>query len=228
MKDILKKHVLEANRWIVKENLVKLTWGNVSYYDREKDLIYIKPSGVDLNSIFPEHISVTTGNGHCIGGQRPSVDLPTHMAIYKYFEEINCIVHTHSKYSTIFAQANKKIPCLGTTHADYFYGDIPCIPHPIEEDVLRDYEASTGRMVGEYYFNNKISYSEIPSCLIGGHGAFSWSDTIPSALEIAKVTEIVAEMTYKTLMLNSKASLEEFILSKHFLRKNGENKLYGQ
>lgn len=224
----MKSQVLQANRKIVDEGLVELTWGNVSFFDRPSGLIFIKPSGVDLSLATEQEISVVNIQGELLSGKKPSVDLPTHLEIYKGFEEVNCVVHTHSKYATIFAQARQPIPCLGTTHADYFNGDIPCVPHATEEQVTEAYEKFTGLAITEFYRSNLISCMDNPACLVSGHGVFVWSDTIAKALEVAKVTEIVAEMAHKTILMNRSASIEQFILSKHFLRKNGANKTYGQ
>jgi L-ribulose-5-phosphate 4-epimerase len=224
----VRTQVLQANRKIVNDGLVELTWGNVSFFDRPSGLVFIKPSGVDLSIATRQEISVLNMQGELLSGQKPSVDLPTHLEIYKGFEEINCVIHTHSKYATIFAQACQPVPCLGTTHADYFNGDIPCVPHATEDQVNEAYEKFTGLAITEFYKGNSISCMDSPACLVSGHGVFAWSDSIEKALEIAKVTEIVSEMAHKTLLMNNSASIKQFILSKHFLRKNGVNKTYGQ
>jgi len=137
-------------------------------------------------------------------------------------------VHTHSKYSTIFAQAGRDIPCLGTTHADYFYGDIPCVSHPSKKLVKNDYELNTGNLIVEHYHKNDIKYDYMPACIVSGHGTFVWGENIEKALENVYVLEIIAEMAYKTLLLNPKASLKKYVLDKHYLRKHGDNKYYGQ
>ena len=151
-----KQDVLFANRWIVEKGLAQLTWGNVSARDIEKEAVYIKPSGVNLNLTTSEDISEVTLSGVHYNGKKPSVDVLTHLELYKHFPEINSVAHTHSKYATIFAQANMDIPCLGTTHADYFYGDIPCIPHPAKEQISEDYECNTGIVICEYFIKNNI------------------------------------------------------------------------
>lgn len=223
-----KKKVLEANKWIVDKHLVELTWGNVSYLNKDTNLVYIKPSGVDLFKATNEAISELCTNGDLVSGKKPSVDTPTHLEIYKNFDNINCVVHTHSKYCTIFAQANMSIPCLGTTHADYFYGNIPCIEHTDYEKTYQNYEGETGSNICKYFLDNDINPLTMGACLVKGHGVFFWAESIEKALENALVAELLAEMAYKTLILNSKAALEEFILDKHFLRKHGDKKYYGQ
>ena len=222
----IKQEVLDANKWIVDKKLVELTWGNVSA--KNKNLVYIKPSGVNLNSAIAEDIAVLNIDGKHINGLKPSVDTPTHLALYRSFKDIGCVVHTHSKYSTIFAQAGRDIPCLGTTHADYFYGDIPCIPHPNKKQVNNEYELNTGNIIVEHYLKNNIKYNYIPACIVAGHGTFVWGQNIDKALESVFVLELVAEMAYKTLLLNPNASLKKYVLDKHYLRKHGNNKYYGQ
>ena len=222
----IKQEVLDANKWIVDKKLVELTWGNVSA--KNNNLVYIKPSGVNLNSAIAEDIAVLNIDGKHINGLKPSVDTPTHLALYKNFKDIGCVVHTHSKYSTIFAQAGRDIPCLGTTHADYFYGDIPCIPHPNKKQVNNEYELNTGNIIVEHYLKNNIKYNYIPACVVAGHGTFVWGQNIDKALESVFVLELVAEMAYKTLLLNPNASLKKYVLDKHYLRKHGNNKYYGQ
>ena len=224
----IKKEVLKANRWIVEKDLVELTWGNVSY--RQGDVIYIKPSGVDLDTATEEDISVLTIYGQKIDGKKPSVDTPTHLEIYKNFNNINCIVHTHSKYSTTFAQANRQIPCLGTTHADYFYGDIPCVPHPNRRQIETNYELETGVEICKYFKSSGIDYKRMPCSLVSGHGAFIWGPSIEQTLETAYVLELVAEMAYKSLTLIGASSMRipKYVIDKHFFRKNGKEKYYGQ
>jgi len=224
----IKDEVLSANRWIVDKKLVELTWGNVSAIDKESQNIYIKPSGVRLQDTTPQDIAVVDQAGLHIEGLKPSVDTPTHVALYKEFADIGCVIHTHSKYSTIFAQAGKDIPCLGTTHADYYYGSIPCVPHPKEEEAAQEYELNTGKIICAHYSNNNIDYRQIPACTVQGHGVFVWGKDIQDALQNAYVLEVVAEMAYKTLLINPASSLADYILDKHFLRKHGDNKYYGQ
>tara|TARA_Y100000592_G_scaffold83250_1_gene132867 strand:- start:2496 stop:3170 length:675 start_codon:yes stop_codon:yes gene_type:complete len=222
----IRQKVLEANRWIVDKKLVELTWGNVSA--KSNNLVYIKPSGINLNNAVDSDVSMVNIDGTYAGGLKPSVDTPTHLALYRSFKNIGCVVHTHSKYSTIFAQAGRDIPCLGTTHADYFYGDIPCVSHPSKKLVKNDYELNTGNLIVEHYHKNDIKYDYMPACIVSGHGTFVWGENIEKALENVYVLEIIAEMAYKTLLLNPKASLKKYVLDKHYLRKHGDNKYYGQ
>jgi len=224
----IKKEVLKANKWIIDKGLVSLTWGNVSYYDRDTSVVYIKPSGADLNLLSIDEISSVRMDETLISGRKPSVDLPTHLEIYKNFSDINSIVHTHSKYATIFAQAQKSIPCLGTTHADYFFGEIPCIRHPTENEVTENYEKYTGKTIAKFYKMSGLSYNDVAACLISGHGSFVWGNTIENALQHSFILELVAEMAYKTLLFNPQSTLEKFIINKHFLRKHGDKSYYGQ
>ncbi len=219
---------MSANKWIVEKGLVELTWGNVSFCDREQDLVYIKPSGVKLSSATPADVSCVDFKSNLLSGLKCSVDTPTHLEIYKSFEEAVCIIHTHSRYATIFAQAALSVPCLGTTHADYFYGDIPCIPCPTFPEVQEDYEKYTGINITSFYKDNNIDYNSIQACLIAGHAPFVWGRSIETALENAYVLEIVCEYAYRTLSLNSESHLSRYIIDKHFLRKHGNNKYYGQ
>ena len=222
------KTTLYANKWIVEKKLVELTWGNVSCFDRKNETIYIKPSGVSLEDTTEEDISGMSYNGYHLFGKKPSVDTPTHLEIYARFPKVNCVIHTNSKYATIFAQAGMSIPCLGTTHADYFYGEIPCVDNTNPAETKAAYEECTGERICRHFKKNKIDPLQVGACLVNGHGVFSWDSTVERALERAYVLEIVAEMAFKTLMLNKDARLDKFILDKHFLRKHGEKKYYGQ
>jgi len=225
---ITKQLVLEANKWIVDKGLVELTWGNVSFYDRSSGLVYIKPSGTNLILTSEADISCIDITGSTQSGMKPSVDAPTHLKIYECFDSVNSVVHTHSKYATIFAQSGLSIPCLGTTHADCFYGDIPCVNHPDKRAISTDYERSTGEMICRHFSENKIDPLHMRACLIKGHAPFIWGKNIKDALEAAYVLEIVAEYAYKTMRLNPEATLDSSVLNKHFLRKHGSNKYYGQ
>ena len=190
----MKQEVLEANKWIVEQGLVSLTWGNVSALDESKTAIIIKPSGIALDSATSDDMSVVSLTGDLVEGKKPSVDTPIHLELYERFPTIECVIHTHSKYGTIFAQANRSIPCLGTTHADYFAGEIPCIPHPNPTEVAEEYETATGRIIGEYFSRNGLNYNHVPGCIVQGHGVFAWGETGNKALESAYVLELVAEM----------------------------------
>ena len=223
-----KKELLNANKWIVEKKLVELTWGNVSCFNRRDNVVFMKPSGVNLNEITENDISSLKIDQTRLSGKKPSVDTPTHLEIYRNFNEINCVIHTHSKYATIFAQANMPIPCLGTTHADYFYGDIPCVNHPSITKVSDNYELETGKEICNFFKKNNIDPLEIGGCLVNGHGVFCWGNDIEKTLEKALVLEILAEMAHKTILLNPNIKLKKFILDKHFLRKHGAKKYYGQ
>lgn len=221
--------VLYANKWIVEKNLSILTWGNVSKVNREEGQIYIKPSGANLETLGSEDISIVSlGDGSHLSGLSPSVDTKTHRQLYKHFDDVGCVVHTHSTYATAFAQANCSIPCLGTTHADYFFGSIPCITQPTSNEVDKDYEKFTGLRIVNHFHTLGINSLEVPAALVQGHGVFCWGKTVKDALENSIIVEKVAEMAIHTLSLNQKSKLSEYILNKHFLRKHGKNKYYGQ
>jgi len=224
----IRSRVLDANKWIVDKGLVKLTWGNVSFYDREGGKVYIKPSGINLSLATNDQVSCVDISGNVLSGLTPSVDTPTHLEIYKAFDNANCIIHTHSKYATIFAQSGHAVPCLGTTHSDYFCGDIPCVPHPLGPEALENYERNTGRIICEFYRQQGIDPTNIQACLVKGHAPFVWAPNIEAALENAYVLEIISEYAYKTLILNPESSLSKEILDKHFFRKHGTGKYYGQ
>ena len=231
--------VLRANKWLVDKELCILTWGNVSYLDRDESILYIKPSGANLDELSPKQISqVSYETNELLGGLSPSVDTPTHLELYKQFGSrhqvpygVNSIVHTHSVYATAFAQAGSPIPCLGTTHADYFFGEIPCVPQPTEEEVEEDYEKNTGKCIANYFISNGINPMEVPAALVQGHGVFCWGKTIEDALEISMIVEKVAQMasiTLSMLPLRTCGGLSPYLLKKHYLRKHGTNNYYGQ
>jgi len=221
--------VLEANKAIVENNLSILTWGNVSIIDRDKSVIYIKPSGADLGSLSPEDISVvSTKDGSRVSGMRPSVDTDIHLEIYKGFKSIGSIVHTHSVYATSFAQAGMGVPCLGTTHADYFYGEVPCVPQPTYEEVQDKYEKFTGSGIVNYFDYYNIDPAHIPAALVEGHGVFCWGKSSQDAIETSIILEKVSEMALLTLSLRRDCNLSDYILEKHFTRKHGDSKYYGQ
>jgi L-ribulose-5-phosphate 4-epimerase len=224
----IKKQLLSANKEIVDLGLVKLTWGNVSA--RQDNKILIKPSGVDLQSLDFNDISIVNFNNILLGGLKQSVDTPSHIEIYRHFHDVNAIVHTHSKYATSFAQSKTNIPCLGTTHADYFRYEIPVVN---EAKNLEKYEKSTGESIVNFFIENNIDPLEVPAALCPGHGVFAWGVTIEEAVKHALVLELVAEMSYNTMMiLSCKGKQAQPIASdisdKHFLRKHGKEKYYGQ
>ena len=228
MYEELKARVCAVNLALKEQGLVFQTWGNASAVDWEKGVVAIKPSGVDYPEMKPEHIPVVDMEGNKVEGDlKPSVDLASHLALYKAFSDIGGVIHTHSHYATCFAQARREIPCFGTTHADYFYGPVPLIPPPRAEQVQDGYEWNTGVLIVEAFQNrNLLSY---PAVLVAGHGPFVWGQTVEKALENACVLEELASMAATTLALNpDSAPLEEYLLDKHFLRKHGKDAYYGQ
>lgn len=222
---------LYLNKSLQKHGLVKLTWGNASVISDDGKRIAIKPSGVDFSSLTYSQISIIElyTNNH-ISGMKPSVDTPIHMEIYKAFPEIKSVIHTHSKYATSWAQANKSIPILGTTHADYFLDSIPLARILIESE-LNEYEKNIGKTVVDYFQKNKINPLNIPAILLPGHGVLIFSNSPEKTLECAIVVEEVAEMAAITLSLDSSilnSELNRKIYKKHFKRRNGITKYYGQ
>jgi L-ribulose-5-phosphate 4-epimerase len=219
--------LIQVNRDLKDSGLVVSTWGNVSF--RTQTTMYIKPSGVPYEDIQTDDIStIDLATDEHTGGMKPSVDAPTHMALYKHFPKINSIIHTHSKYCTVFAQAKTDIPCLGTTHADYFCGDIPVVKELNDLDIKENYEYHTGMKIVGTFNKYNLSYFDMPAALVPSHGVFVWGDSLESAFERAFVLENIAEMAYKTLLLNNSVQMDKNILNKHFDRKNGECKYYGQ
>ena len=213
------------NKKIKELGLVRLTWGNASVLDG--DHIYIKASGIDVDNCLSEDsfCKICLKTGENLSSKNPSVDLNTHLEIYKGFSGVGAVIHTHSKFATSFAQAGIEIPCLGTTHADYFGGDVPVIPY-LEN--VNDYESDTGKSIVNFYHNMNINHMDINACLISGHGAFIWDETPEKCLESTLVLELIAEMTYNSLMLGAKEKLPTHILDKHYKRKHGDTKYYGQ
>ena len=224
----LKEQTLKANLGLVEHSLVIFTWGNVSMIDRTNKIVAIKPSGVSYDSMCIDDIVVVDFDGNIIeGDMQPSSDLPTHLELYKAFKDIGGIVHTHSTFSTIFAQAGLAIPCLGTTHADYFYGGIPITRKLKHLEIKNDYEKNTGKVIIEA-FKNKKAY-EIPGVLVMNHGPFIWGKDAQDALHNAAVMEQLAETAYATMLLAPKISaIDDVLLDKHYLRKHGKNAYYGQ
>lgn len=228
MLEKLKEEVCQANLELVKQNLVIYTWGNVSGIDRKKGLIVIKPSGVSYDVMKANDMVVINFDGKIIEGTlNPSSDTPTHIELYKAFPNIKGIVHTHSTWATQWAQAKRDIPVYGTTHADYFYGDIPCTRELTQEEIEIDYEKNTGKVIIET-FKNK-NYEMIPGVLCGAHGPFSWGKNPMEAVHNAKILEKCAEMAYFTEQISGKRErISQSLLDKHYLRKHGENAYYGQ
>ncbi|HRU98161.1 MAG TPA: L-ribulose-5-phosphate 4-epimerase [Ruminococcus sp.] len=230
MLEKLKKEVCDANLELVRRGVVIYTWGNVSGIDREKGIVVIKPSGDDYNGMSPEDmVLVDLETGKTVEGKwNPSSDTKTHLEIYRNFPEIGGITHTHSINAVAYAQAGKDIPALGTTHADYFYGDIPCTRDLTKEEVDSDYELNTGKVIVETINDRKIQPLAVPGIIVRNHGPFSWGRDAAASVYHAVVMETVAEMDLKTLLINPGASIEQYILEKHYMRKHGPNAYYGQ
>lgn len=227
MLEDLKEKVLKANLDLVKNGLVLFTWGNVSAIDRESGLVVIKPSGVEYDGMKAEDMVVVDLNGKIVEGKyRPSSDTPTHLELYKVHPEIGGIVHTHSTFATAFAQSGRSIPAYGTTHADYFYGDIPCARH-LQGCEMDEYEKNTGVVINETFKDKDVV--AIPACLVAHHGVFAWGKSADEAVYHATVVEEVAKMAFITEKLRPEAPrLPQHIADKHYNRKHGKNAYYGQ
>lgn len=227
MLSTLKSEVYKANCSLVDHKLVLITWGNVSAIDRREGLVVIKPSGVEYKEMKPEQMVVMDLDGNVVEGKlKPSSDALTHLFLYKEFPEISGVVHTHSEWATIWAQAGKGIPALGTTHADYFRGEIPCTRTLTRAEIEGDYEKETGRVIAEMFRNKR--YQDIPGVLVHGHGPFCWGNTAADAVDNAVVLEQLAKMAYHTLRLDPDATFDPALLEKHFSRKHGPGAYYGQ
>ena len=225
----LRQKVLDANKNLGKSGLVKLNWGNISQIDRSKNIIAIKPSGVNYNLLKIDDIPVVDMMGRVISGRlKPSTDLDTHLEIYRNLKDISGVCHTHSKYATIFCQAGKKIICAGTTHADYFFGDIPVTRSLKKNEIKNNYEKNTGKVIIETYKKNKIKAKNIPAVLVKGHAPFVMGTDASNALENSIVLEEVSEIYFKSFQLNNKIKFDKTLFNKHFIRKNGPKKYYGQ
>lgn len=227
MLEELKRRVYEANMLLPKYGLVTFTWGNVSEIDRETGFFAIKPSGVDYEKLTPEDMVLMDLNGNKIEGQyNPSSDTPTHIELYKAFSKIGGIVHTHSPWATSWAQAGRNIPCYGTTHADYIYGDVPCARCLTEEE-LKNYETNTGILIAELFENN--DYEAVPAVLCKNHGPFTWGKDGQEAVHNAVVLEEVAKMAARCEMIQPQVKpAPQELQDKHYYRKHGENAYYGQ
>ena len=224
----LKEKVWKANLDLVKYNLVTYTFGNVSGMDRDQELIVIKPSGMAYDELMPDDMVVVDFEGNKVDGRlNPSSDTPSHLEIYKAFPKISGITHTHSEYATMFAQANKEIPCLGTTHADHFYGPVPVTRILTDEEISEDYEKHTGLVVVERFAD--LDPMEMPGVLVVSHGVFTWGKSPEDAALNALILENIAKMAWGTLMLEAKQKgIPDSLLDKHFLRKHGPDAYYGQ
>lgn len=230
MLEQLKQQVYEANLQLPQYKLVTFTWGNVSAVDREAQMMVIKPSGVTYDVMRPEDmVVIDLVSGEKVEGKyKPSSDTPTHLVLYRTFLDIGGIVHTHSRWATIFSQAGKSIPPLGTTHADYFYGEIPCTRKMSKKEITGSYEEETGNVIIERF--STLDPVAIPSVLVHSHGPFSWGVDASEAVHNAVVLEEVAMMAWHTMMLKNQQQkdMQKILLDKHFLRKHGKNAYYGQ
>jgi L-ribulose-5-phosphate 4-epimerase len=230
MLEALKDVVCRANKELPRRALVTFTWGNVSAIDRETGLVVIKPSGVEYDDLTPGAMVVVDLNGKVVEGDlNPSSDTATHIELYKASPRIGGVVHTHSAYATIFAQANCDIPALGTTHADYFYGAIPCTRRMTESEINGEYEKETGAVIVETFENRRVDFAAVPAVVVANHGPFCWGKDAPDAVHNAVVLEEVAKMALYARLLNGGAdAMQQALLDKHYLRKHGEGAYYGQ
>ncbi|MBR3449033.1 MAG: L-ribulose-5-phosphate 4-epimerase [Oscillospiraceae bacterium] len=226
----LKKDVCAANLELAARGVVIYTWGNVSGIDREKGLVVIKPSGVDYDGMKPEDmVVVDLMTGETVEGKwNPSSDTKTHLELYRRYPAIGGITHTHSVNAVAFAQAGMDIPALGTTHADYFYGAVPCTRSLTQAEVETDYEGNTGVVIAETLDSRGIDPISVPGIVVKNHGPFTWGKDPAQSVYHAVVLDTVAEMTLKTLQLNPQAEMPQYILDKHYMRKHGPNAYYGQ
>lgn len=234
MLEELKQIVFEANLKLVEYNLVVLTWGNVSAIDREKGLVVIKPSGVPYSTMTADDMVVMDLDGNKVEGRlNPSSDTPTHLELYRKFDDIGGVVHTHSSWACSWAQSGRDVPAYGTTHADFANGAIPCTRGLTEDEVNGEYELNTGKVIVEEFAKRNISAKECPAVLIHRHGPFTWGKDAFKAVENALILEEVAKMACRTEQVasygaNSNIGIESYLLDKHYQRKHGKNAYYGQ
>ncbi len=228
MLEQLKQQVYEANMMLPRYGLVTFTWGNVSGIDRSAGLFVIKPSGVAYEDLTPESMVVVDLEGNVVEGSfRPSSDTATHAELYKAFSDIGGIVHTHSSWATSWAQAGRAIPCYGTTHADYFYGEIPCVRNLTKEEIEEDYEKNTGVLIAEYFRDR--DHIAVPAVLCKNHGPFAWGKDAHEAVHNAVVLEEVAKMALRCERINPQVCpAPQELQDKHYYRKHGANAYYGQ
>lgn len=227
----LKQRVFKANMLLPKYDLVKFTWGNVSEVDREKGVVAIKPSGVEYDTMTSDDIVVVDlYTGRTVEGRyKPSSDTATHLEIYRSFPQVGGIVHTHSRWATIFAQMKQDVPALGTTHGDYFYGSIPATRDMTKAEIEGEYELNTGKVIVETFAERKINPMDVPGVVVASHGPFSWGKDADNAVHNAVVLEEVAFMAWHTMQLaQGIGPMSRDLLDKHYLRKHGANAYYGQ
>ncbi|RBM45502.1 L-ribulose-5-phosphate 4-epimerase [Vibrio tarriae] len=225
----LKQRVFNANLKLPKYGLVTFTWGNVSEIDRERGVLAIKPSGVEYDAMCAEDIVIVDLTGKVVEGKlNPSSDTATHIELYRAFLDVGGVVHTHSRSATIWAQAGIDIPALGTTHADYFYGDIPCTRKLSHSEIAGEYEKNTGLVIVEEFRHRHIDPMAVPSVIVAGHAPFSWGKNAEDAVHNAVVLEEISAMALATRSLNSGIKIQPELSDKHYLRKHGANAYYGQ
>jgi L-ribulose-5-phosphate 4-epimerase len=226
--DSLRQEVCMANRELSRCGLVTLTWGNASGLDPSRQLMAIKPSGIGYDTLQPADMVIVNLEGDVVEGTlRPSSDTPTHLALYRAFPQIGGVVHTHSRHATMFAQARRAIPCIGTTHADHFYGPVPVTRPLSEAEVTADYEGNTGWVIVERFAG--LDPAAMPAVLVAGHGPFTWGGNAAEALENAVALEAIAEMALGSRLIDPNAAeLENYLLEKHYQRKHGTQAYYGQ
>ena len=224
----LREEVWEANRELVRKGLVVFTFGNASGFDRASGQVVIKPSGVPYDTMTPADLVITDLDGNIVEGTlRPSSDLPTHLALYRAFDGVNGVVHTHSRYATAWAQAGVPIPCLGTTHADYFHGPIPVTPHMDPNEIKDQYEWNTGQVIVRRF--EEIDPLRTPAVLVAGHAPFCWGISPSETAHTAAIVEEIAHMAYLTFTIKADAAgISDALRDKHFFRKHGPGAYYGQ
>lgn len=223
----IKKRVYEANISLKQNGLITLTWGNVSEIDRERGVVVIKPSGVSYDIMTPDDMVVVDLDGNKIEGKyNPSSDLPTHLELYKAFSGIGGVTHTHSRWATVFAQAESDVPMLGTTHADAFYGDVPCTRKMTAEEIAGEYEKNTGAVICEIFEGKDPD--AIPGVLVNSHGPFTWGKNAAKSVENSIILEEVAFMAWHTVKYNENAKFQKELADKHYFRKHGPDAYYGQ
>lgn len=224
----LKRQVLQANLELPKRNLVTYTWGNVSGVCREEGLVVIKPSGISYETMTEQDMVVVDLSGRVVEGKwKPSSDTPTHLALYRAFSAVGGVVHTHSRWATVFAQAGREIPVMGTTQADYFYGPVPCTRPMTDEEIGGEYEKLTGSVIADTFAGKDPM--AVPGALVFSHGPFTWGKDAQDAVHNAVVLEEIAFLDWHTMLLNpTMGAIQKTLLDKHYLRKHGENAYYGQ
>ena len=225
---LIRQQVLEANVELSRRGLAPFTFGNASAIDREAGVVIIKPSGLPYEAMTERDLVAVDLDGNVVEGKRrPSSDLPTHLALYRAFDSIGGVVHSHSHYATVWAQAGREIPCFGTTHADHFHGPVPVVGHLSDDEISVDYEANTGFAIVSRFA--ELDHRNVPAALLAGHAPFCWGPTVADALEVMTVLEEIARLAYDTVVLNAAARpIPDGLRDKHFFRKHGPDAYYGQ